>query len=331
MSAVREVLMFVEELSYGTPDLTTGAPTAGNFGYIRLDQGNAFTMQAVPVRQEIAYGGGFNMPALRVGVGAVVEGTLRTHLYREQAAQLMGWALTRIPTGRAAPWTTTDSACVMPVGDLASMSLYHGVYDNCGTLLRKAYRGVKVRSLRLSCSEESPLVVAEFNLVGQKPDPDDVFGGADLTGPDATEFPLPAGTDYPENPYVLQHSTLTIDSAVTDYAGFTLSADNTLQGRRFEGKFLSRANLHGRTITLSSPLLLKTTPDYIADFESQTPMAVSLVLADGTGTATFDLQGNAVYTEAARDLPLDAAYMVNAVIKAMWDGTAGADFAFSYA
>lgn len=330
MSAVREVLMFVREGSYGTPNLTTGAPTTGAFGYIRLDQGNAFTMQAVPFRQEIAFGGGFNMPALRIGAGATVTGTLRTHLYRSQAADLMGWAMTRIPTGRATPWTTTDASCVMPLGDLASMSLYHGIYDNCGTLTRTAYRGVKVQSLRLSCSEQSPIVVAEFNLIAQKPDPDDDYGGADSTGPDATEFPLPDGDDYPTDPYVLQHSTLTVDSTVTDYAGFTLSVNNTLQAHRFEGLFLRRCNLHGREVTLASPLLYKTTPDYLADFRAQTPMDVDLVLDDGTGAATFDLQENAVYTEATRDTPLDDAYMLNATIKAMWDGTAGTDFAFSY-
>lgn len=331
MSAVREVLMFVQEGSYGTPMLTTGAPTAGAFGYIRLDQGNAFTLRPVPTRQTIPFGGGFNMPALRVGVGATLTGNLRTLLYRSQAAKLMGWALTRIPTGRATPWATTDVDCVMPVGDLASMSLYHGVYDSCGTLKRTAYRGVKVSSLRLSCSEQSPVVVAEFGLVAQKPDPDDAFGGVDATGPDATEFPLPTGaSDYPTDPYVLQHSTLKLDATVTDYAGFTLNAANRLQPHRFEGKFLRRCQLHGRDVTLAVPLLYKTTPDYLADFEAQNPMDVELTLNDGTGAAKFDLHTNAVYSEAPLDLPLDDGYMLNATLMSMWDSVAQSDFDFSY-
>jgi hypothetical protein len=329
MSA-REVLMFHRESSYGTPDLTTGAPTSGGFGYIRLDQGNAFKVRAKPAKQSIMFGGGYRVPALRAGTGATVSGTLRTLLYRSQAANLMNWACTRIATGRTVPWTTTDASSVMPIGDLASMSLYHGVYDNTSTLLRKAYRGCKVARLTLSGSEQSPLVVASFDIVGQKPDPDDDFGGVDSTGPDATEFPLPADTDYPTDPYLFQHTTLKIGSAVTLYGGWELSIANTLSPKRFESKFLSTCRWYGRDVTLNAGLYYKSSPDYWGDFDSQVAKDVELTLNDGTGAAKWDMHTNNYYGDLPLDTPLDGDFMVNATLIGHYDTANDTDMGFTY-
>jgi hypothetical protein len=329
MSA-REILMFCRETSYGTPDLTTGAPTSGSAGYIRLDDGNAFSMIARPIRQPVPFGGGYNVPAFRAGTGATCTGSLRTFLYRSQASNLMNWAITRINSGRDAPWTTTDSSSVMPVGDLASMSLYHGVYDNTGTIKRLCYRGVKVQGLTLECSEQSPLVRATFDLIAKQPDPNDQFGGSDSTGPDATEFPLPADTAYPSDPYLFQHSTLKIGSSVSAYAGWTLRIQNTLDPRRFESKFLTLCRWYGRDITLNVPLYYKSTPDYRAAFEAQTAMDVELTLNDGTGSSKWDLHTNAAYTDLPFDLPLPASHMVNASLVGQYDNSNDTDLTFTY-
>src|SRR4051812_11154894 len=103
MSA-REFLFIVKEKALNT---LVDTPVAGiDSMYIRLIDGNSFSMYAKPVIEEIPYGGGFAVTAEAISDHYECKGQLKTKLYPSQAAMLMGWAITRVD-GSGGPWTTT--------------------------------------------------------------------------------------------------------------------------------------------------------------------------------------------------------------------------------
>lgn len=325
----REYLMILEETSYGTPNLTTGAPTSGKNSYIRLDGGNNFGMRAVRQTFEIPYGGGFNVPAIRSGYPVASAGPWNTILHYSQAARILGWGITRINSGRDAPWTTTDSGDVMQVGDLASLSFYHGFQYSDETYKRRGFRGVKPARMRLEGNAQTQLMRLSCDLIGQKPDDDDAFGGSDSSGPNATEFPFPAdaGTDYPTDPVLFQHLSggLTIGSSRTLFESFFLEITNNLDPKHWEGRFLSSLNCYGRRVTIGLEMKLKASPDNREAFEALTAQDTSVVFTNGVTTITFDLNTKCQFVGLDDDFPLDQTYRERGTVLCLWDTSTGAD------
>jgi hypothetical protein len=332
MACVREYLLWVREVSYGTPDLTTGAPTTGGFHWIRLDQGNRFTVRAARGTTQIPYGGGWNVPYYRVGKTVSVGGQLSTIIHYSQASNLLKWAMTQINAGRTTPWTTTDASGVMPTCDLASASLYHGIMRSDGTWIRTAYRGMKVAGLRLDCSAGSPLLNATFELVGSKPIPNDDLGGVDSSEVSATEFPGPTDHVWPTDPVLFQESSglVKIGTTRTQYDSVSLDIRNSMDAQRFESRYLVLARLLGRGVMLSANLHYKATPDNRAAMEALTAQDTEVSWSNGVNTIKVDMHGAALFDSVSDDLPLEGLYRQSVTVGSFHDASVGTDLTFTY-
>jgi hypothetical protein len=322
-----EFLWLVKESSYGVP---MSNPVAGTDAlYIRLTDGNAFTMVATPVIQEIPYGGGLAVTAEAVSDFTAVQGSLRTKLYPSQAPLLLGWLLTRVGADQAQPWPTTE-----PPGDLASVSAYHAVQRSDGTYKRTRYAGVKPLSGRLACARPAPIWTLSLDLVAQRNVGNLHDGSAD---PTAAEFPAPGEADYPTGPYLFLHSApqdgqggFQVGTVRTQYESLAIAVRNALDARPFESRFLQVCSFRGRASTLEAHLRLKATPDDRAAYEALVAQATRLTLNDGTHTCVLDFRGQNTITKLPHDLPLDKVFMITLALKNRWDPAAGGDVQVSF-
>lgn len=325
----REYLMFVRESSYGVPDLTAGAPTTGAFGYLRLDQGNAFTVRPNVATIDVPYGGGVPIPAIRIPGAIAMRGKLTTLLSYAQAATLLPWAITNVNVGRSAPWTTSDAAGLMPVGDMASLSFYHAIRAQDGTYIKRAYRSCKVLSLELSCSSDQPLVRVAFEVLCGKPIPHDHLDGdaGDQIG--ASEFPDPTDSSYPTDIVHYFHSrgNLSFFSATrTMYDNLTLSFQNQLASYYFEYQWPQLVTWFGRTTRVQFRSLYRSTPDDRSTYESNTAGAVTLQFSNAAHSVALNYNSKNWIDESPQDdLPLDQVYRQQISLKNYRDAAAGAD------
>jgi hypothetical protein len=327
----REWLMILREKSYGVPDLTTGAPTAGSSCYVRLDGDNAFTARAVPMKWQIPYGGGVAKLAKSGSDAYEVKGSLKTGLYASQAGLLLGMGITPVSSDRAAPWATTDPGGVMPPGDLASVSLYHGVELAGGTIVRTAYRGCKVvkGSITNQADGERRWMLS-LDFQGGQVVPDSSFGGSGATAPTTTEFPDPTEADYPADPYVFSDSGFTFDTERLFLDSLSVEWDNTLDARRFTKKYVQLIKYTGRKTALDAKLLYSAGTDR-ATYQAVTAKACSLVLNNGATTTTLDFQGNNVLDGVDDDLAVEKAYEQGVKIIGQVDAATGNDLVLSVA
>jgi hypothetical protein len=313
----REFLMCVVESSFGTPKAT---PVLGTDSfYIRLDDGNAFTPRMTPLMFEIMYGGGEAISAITGSDVVEVKGQLKTKLYASQAKFLLPWGITRINAGQTLPWTTTEIA-----GNLASMSVYHAKQRADGTFKRNRYAGMKVEGGTLESSRDAKIWTLTLDLVGSK-----VVGNAfdSSTDPTSTEFPAPTDTQLPMDPYTFGNSGggLTVGTVRTQYDSLKLSWKNTLDVKPFESRFAQLIQWCGRKSGLEAKLNLKASPDDRATYEAITANAVSLLLGNGTNTATIDFKGQNVFEGIDDDLDLQKIYMYTLKVKNQRDNSAGTD------
>jgi hypothetical protein len=292
--AAREFLMFHEEAVYGTPVLTTSAPTTGRYNYIRLDQQNAFNVPIVRNKVDVARGDGYAGRGMVVKVpGGMFTGQLRFILCWSQVTRMLGWAGVRINSGKTAPWAV-DSG--QSVGDLASMTAYYGFERSDGTIKRRSYKGGKVARWTLEASRESPLVTCTYDLVFKEVEENDTLDGADASDPNSTEFPSPAATDYATDPILWQDldGGLIIASsgstARTNVNSLSITCENPLAAYYGTSDFLELLRMFGeRDVTLSTRLLLKATPDDRSLYENQTALDVKATFASGNRSVLFDL------------------------------------------
>jgi hypothetical protein len=310
----REYVMWHAESAYGTANLNAGAPRAGAHHYIRLDTGDAFTGRGRRVTTTIPYGGGFNVPYLRVGKAAEVTGSLRTILHYSQASNLLGWAFT--PTA----------------GDLTSASVYHAKMRSDGTFEKRAYRGGKVQTLRLECSAGSPLLIATFNCIFSKVVPNDDLGGTDSTAISATEFPGPTTSSWPNDPVLFQESStgLKIGSTRTQYEEFGLDLNNVLDSKRYESQWVQVCKYLGRNAMLSALLRYKATPDDRAAFNALTAQDTEITFTNGVNSIKIDFYNAALIDDVQDQLPLEGEYHQRVSVASFFDGANSADLAFTY-
>src|SRR3954471_20775684 len=216
--AAREFVWIIKESALNTAMAT---PTAGTDSiYLRLTEGNSFSMAADTIIEEIPYGGGLAVCGEAIADKYSVKGTLKTRLYPAQQALLMDWGLSRINAAQTTPWTTTE-----PPGDLASCTVYHAIKLSDGTYRRKKFTGVKVDAVSIDVSSKSTSAMLTLTLTGCK-----ALGHAlDTTSdPDATEFPAPAESAYPTAPYTFKHTSggVKIGSIRTAYDSLSIKVDN---------------------------------------------------------------------------------------------------------
>jgi hypothetical protein len=316
-----EALYIVKESAFGT---VMASPVAGTDSmFIRLTDGNSFSMQPNPVMTTIPYGGGQAIDAEMLSDFSEVKGALTTKLYPTQCALLLNWALTRVNAGQTAPWTTTE-----PPGDLASVSCYHAFQRNDGTIKRQRYSGCKVNSLRLEASRGDVVWKATLDLTAIKNIGNPVDASAD---PDATEFPLPGDADLPVGPYLFSHSSggllLGTGSGTvrSQYESLALAVTNSMDARPFESHWIQVNSFRGRKSTLDCELRLKVTPDDQTAYEALTANTCKLTLTSGARSVVIDYKGANKISKVDRNLPLDKIFTRRLTIANLYSSSAGTD------
>jgi hypothetical protein len=334
MSA-REFLLITQESALNTPVTGSSAPvvwpTASPTSYfVRLSDGNSFSMVANPVIEEIPYGGGFAVTAEAVSDHYECKGQLKMKLYPSMAAFLLGWATTRVD-GSGDPWATTE-----PVGDLASCSIYHAIRRSDGSYKRTQFSGVKVAGAKIEVSRQSTTAMITLDLQACKSLGNAMDSSSD---PTSTPFPAPAEAEYPTGPYTFKMTAggLTIASMRTEYEDLNIGITNVLDGRWFEQSYLQVNQFCGRASTLDTNIYLKPSPDDQSPYEILTAQSVAAVFTNGvTGqNMTLQFNGQNTFKGVSYDLPLNQAYMRKLSLKNRWDPTAlsgaGNDLLVSFA
>ncbi len=320
--ASREYLWLVQESSFGVP----ATPTTGtNAWYIRLDGSNAFSMTSDPIIQNVMYGGGRNTPAFGVADQFESKGALKTKLYAGAFGKfLLDWGLTPINTGRTAPWTTTDSSALMPVGDLPSVSCYHAIELNDGTYDLRLHNGVKVTGGTISTSRSSPIAEITLNLQGIR---DDLDAAGTLAYPDATEFPAPAEANYPSNPYLFSHTSanLKIAATVTQYDSLQFSWTNSMDPKWFESKYVLMNRFLGRSSTLQVAAHLKASPNRRTAFQALTLQDTEFAFDNGVYKLKVDMNTANLISKLPYDLPIDKVYEQSITVQNYWDAAVPGD------
>lgn len=319
--ASREYLQITQETAYGTTPVKV---VGTNSFYCRLHEDDIFTGQENPVPLDIPYGGGRTTPAQTVHDQKVCLFAFKTYMYPgEMLNTLCDWAMTPINTGRTAPWTTTDSAGVMPVGDLPSLTFGHGFEYSDGTVLELEYTGAKCLTWSVAASRQDPRFV--FTCTGQ------------AIKQNSVNITPPTETQYPDGMYLFSHTggnLIIADSgstARTMYDAITLSGQNTMDPNWFESTYVQLIKFCGRTVTMDVNLLLKPSPDDLALFQAQTDLTVSLAIDDGTNSLTFDFNDTNYFKSIARNLRVGGVYKRRARLQNFWDRTTGNDFSFTAA
>lgn len=326
--ASREYACLVIESAYGVPKSTPATGT--DRFYLRLDGANSFTMQALPLPGTIMYGGGRATPALYYSDQKNTVGRLTGIVYGSDAGvfakTLLDWALTPVNSGRTTPWATTDASYLMPVGDLASMSIYHAKQQNDSTYDLRRYGGVKVMGGSLECSRQSPLLRFSFDIQGIR---DDLNAAGAVAHPDGTEFPAPAETEYPTSPFLFSHTAgaLKIGSVRTQYDSVSLRFANAMDPKWFESTYITLIKFCGRTTTLAANLHMKATPDDLAAIQAGTAQDSELSWNNGSKTIKIDLLGANYFTGLGRDLGLNTVYKWDVTLTNFWDATTANDIA----
>lgn len=328
-----QYLMYIEEDVYGTPKLTAGAPTVGAFGYIRLLGDNAFTMVPNQDSVKVAYGGGVATDIARIPGRVTAEGTLTTVIHYDQAAALLGWALTPIDAGRTTPWTTSADTVQGP-GDLASMSLYHAIRQSDGTYYNRAYHGAKIRSMRFECTSDDPLVRATFNISAGHPIPDAGWGGAGTIG--GSEFPVPTDSSYPDPTKILHYydsagQVKIGGSTRTYYGSLMLEVNNVIDTKYYSSRYASVISYRGRhTTAVQLKSLFTPTPTDRADYEANTAKTVVVAFTNGVNTVSIDFKANNRQdTPPTYDLPNERTYEQTITYYNMYDVAGTGDFALT--
>ncbi len=316
----REFAMLVEESSYGTP---VTSPTKGtNLFYPRLHDGDSFTGQMNPDLLDIMYGGGRATPAVQVSDSYSCPFTFKTYIYPgAYSAMLLNWCMTPIDSGRAVPWATTDAALVMPPGDLASISIYHAITLNDGSIERKRYSGCKVHSWSLTCSRSDPRAALTITGVAQR---DDLNAAGSVAYPNSTEFPAPLETDYPQAPYLFSHSAgfFVIDVGTTirtQYNSVGMTCTNAMDAIKFESNYLIMDRFNGRTTSLNADLHMKLSPADVSLLQTKTVLNSSLKFYDGTHLFKIDFQSHNYFKSVARSLPLATHFRRAVSVQIFWD------------
>jgi hypothetical protein len=316
MSA-RSFALAVIESSYGTAKTTPVAGTDST--YLRLSGDTNPDVRFKPKLGKIPYGGGVAVNALTYADTYELTGKLKTELYPSQAAILLPWCMVPVNTGRTTPWATTDTPGVMPVGDLASMSLYHAIQRADATYLRKQNAGMKVHTWKLSASRDNPVWTLELDLVGIK----EIGNAIDAsTDPDVTAFPAPTEAAYPNNPFLFSQSALTIGGARTAIESITITGTNKMDPRPYEKRYLTLDRYLGRDVTLEAELLYKASPDDRATFKAVTSVTASLVLTNGSNSVTINLNSANFFDDVTDQLPNEKTYDQTVKLATNWDATA---------
>ena len=288
--SARQWLALTPETSFGVYN-TSGTPI-----WIRLSDGNAFTMRPRPLASTIRSADGGNRRRQRVAARAFASGTLETLFYPSQAQALLGWATS-----------------------LANYTPQSYTIDHWDSVRPRRYLGCLVKSLAIgsSASRNDGVVGLSFEIVAQQPaSPDPV-----LNEPASSSFPA-------ETPYTHQQSAglATIGTSRSKYRSLDVVIRNLLVPTWDETQYPSALYWTGRDVDWSIWLQYLAATDR-ASFESQAPLACSVGWSQAaTGhSVTLNFQGTNYLDQLVDDLPLDGAGYQHLILQSFFDNTAQTD------
>lgn len=314
-SAAREILMIQTESAFMTPSAlcgggvplilgnvalpypvtSTGYTLGTNYNamFCRLDGGNAFTMRPMPQREEIMWGGGLAIPSQNVSGHFEMRGRFQTKLYASQAELLLSWAGKRFD-GTSSPWAETG----IPIGDLCSCTVYHGVQQDSTNYKWRVYCGCKIANWTVAISRDAQVATFSCDIVGCIPlgtgllnlygvDPPFIstlsYTGAQEAQPkgdisivlptnnEATTWYSPTDKHYPSDPYIFVHTAGNFQMYPygvtpthlwrTQYSSLTLTSANKIDLRGFESPWPTIAQFVGRSTTLAAKVFYKKNPN----------------------------------------------------------------------
>lgn len=319
--SVREYVILTTEAVAGTYDTsTTPAPTVLA---IPLDGSNSFQGVPKPETWTIRGAQSGNKRFLRGSQKMSVDLKLKTHLYVAHAPTMLGWALTEIGSTQTTPWTTTE-----PIGDLASVTIDHALMRSDGTWEARRYLGCKAAATSISSESEGQIVDLDIDIKGM------VVQGNQYDGSVNPTLTQPLLSAYPTDIYTFQGTAgaFTLGSVRTQYQNLKIDVKSTLFAPFDESHFVNRIRYRGRDASLSAKLLIKSTPNDRATYETQAASTASLVFTNAakshTATLTFNAQN--FIDDLPHDLPLDKDYYYNMRLENFLDPVAGEDFTIAF-
>ena len=276
-----------------------------------LPQNNSFTERPKPGMYQIRSAGFNNRRVLTGTFTSELAGNLMTFVRPNQAAFLFNLAA-GLSSGNCS--------------DLPSFTADHGIVeeDSGCTASYRRYTGNKCNlAFSLTNTDQGSLMLATLALMGT--------GATPLTGSgsiSATDFPIPAATDYPDNtrPYSFFDCVggLTIGANRTDFSSLGFDFGNKLQEYRGETQYPGKISWRGRDPKLTVKVLYKSLQDRIS-YEAVTPVTVSVTFTDGAHSIALNLHGVNVFSSVEDDLPLDGFFEQTLSIENLVDSTAGTD------
>lgn len=295
----REFLRLKAETTWGTYN------NASNPIYVQLDQNNAFTMRANPVRWgPIRTAGGYNRRVQTGSAKTSLTGNLNILVYPSQQADL-------------APLIVATSANV-----LKSFTADHGIVmeDGSSTKVYRRYLGCMVQQASFTSGEQNQLCRWGLQLIAKQP--------ATIT---STDLPEPAVTDYPsDSPYVFENASgaFTFGSSRAEFEEFNITIKNMLDPRFMASQYLTRLKYAGRDVDYSTRFPYITTTDR-SNYESVTAVSASITYTSGSNSMAFQFNSKNFLAKVDDDLALDKVYLQGVDGECYFDPSAGTPNDFS--
>jgi hypothetical protein len=325
----REFCMAVKESAYTTPKATPVSwTTSSTYGlanadayYPRLAGSNQQTVRGTPTGiVYVPYGGGLAVMAYAVSDKQEVKGKLTIPLTVGTAPFWLSWALQRV-VGGTVPWTTTE-----PVGDLASIALYHGIVEEDFTIKRNVYLGAKCDAIQITCSEESTTAMLSMDITASLYQGNQFDSSSD---PTSGTFPVPADDNLPSDPYTFNMLSVTgpvIGGATrTKITELAFNCNNALASRFYANRFKPALRWNGRKSTLAVNLAYDHTPDDRTNYQGLASNTCSFVFSNGTHSFEINMNANNVFDPLSDNLGMADIYFQSSTSVNMWDPVAGAD------
>lgn len=304
--AVREAAFVTQEAVYGT--FNSGA-TSGQKSLLRLGKDNAVDAEHDPIFYTTREAGLYNTKGQTGSAQFMPKLKISTGLYMSQAKLLLGFLR---PTGT--PY------------DLKSFTLDRLMMEenSSGTLAYRRYTGCKIETASITATNQGEGVKFQLDMTGT------FTGFATIT---ATDFPMPAPTDYPsDQPLVFQMlggGNLIFGSARSKFRGFKLDIKNIL-GPEYDENPFPDARWMGSDVSFETAFRWVSETDRAA-YRAVTARAASAVLTDGTTTITFGMGGNNYLTKLDQKRPLGNRFYEDATADAYFDTAAVTDLSITVA
>jgi hypothetical protein len=310
-------LRLIRESAYKVPVTPTTLNT--DFLVIELLDDDPFNVEPAPTTEQLFSWLACGDPDRGIGETYAIEGPLRTLLYPDQAALLLGWAVQPVAgqgdAGNEVPWLTSE-----PAGQMASMTADFAYSDDDGVERKARYLGGKVTSFTLTADRgtRDGAFVLELQTAWSE------RTTTTATAPPASEYPSAATP-----PYFLGATSgnVTIDGeTISNYTTLSIEGNYTAPIVFDEDPFIKRIRHRRKEFMLNMTGRLKVTPDWRALRDNRSIFDATVVMeypgGAGAQSLTWDMGGNVRVSGPdgwSKSLPLNADRMQSLSLISQFD------------